>query len=157
MHKLITLSAITLCLSGCAHINSRAISYEGAPDKNSSRLFVWNSEYSAGVGINQRMCVESARVAKENNTKGEVDGVEQVTVEVSNDQDVVILNPGNAQTTFSSGAYFALCQISMNRDDITPAQIAEMFNGITEAAEKISIANGTTAAPKTVAGGEVTP
>lgn len=155
MKKLITLSAVTLFLSGCAHVNSRAISYEGVKDKNSSRLFVWNSEYSAGVGINQRMCVESARVAKENNSKGEVDGVEQVKLEVSNDQDVVVLNPGNEQTTFSSGAYFALCQISMNREDLTSTQIAEMFNGITEAAEKIAISNGT--ASKTVVEGAGTP
>lgn len=55
-----TLAAATV-LGGCAHMNSRAIAYDST---GGDRLFVWGSNYSAGIGTNDGICAQAATTAK---------------------------------------------------------------------------------------------
>ena len=129
-----TLILIPLTLSACAHINSRSFAYS---EPSASQLYVWNAEYSAGIGTEGKFCVEGAKVAKARNADGSLTSTTQGSASVNYGEDVVVLDPGNAQTTFASGAYFALCQIAANREDLTPTQIEKMFTSISTAAASI--------------------
>ena len=129
-----SLMLISITLSGCAHINSRSFAYE---NESASQLYVWNAEYSAGIGASGKFCVESAKVAKARNADGSITTTTQQNATINYGEDVIVLDPGNAQTTFASSAYFALCQIAANTDKLSATQIESMFNGISKAAANI--------------------
>jgi hypothetical protein len=142
--KLIATLAILPLVAGCAALNTRAISY---PPGNGSQLFVWGSQYSAGIGRENGMCAQAATTARA--TAASVDAAvnnsvmaalvpalaglsqgEAARVAGGISQSVMLTNATNAQTAYANIAYFYLCQISLNRG-LSPPEIMQMWSETT--------------------------
>lgn len=152
-------------LSGCAHMNSRAIAYG---DTAEDKLFVWGSQYSAGIGTNGGMCAQAATTARATSVGTDVavgdkalglinpatltseDNGKLAEVAVSTNQSVMLTNATNAQTAFANIAFFYLCQISLNQK-LQPNEIVEMWKATTGAISSVGTAtvNTPTIAPST--------
>lgn len=133
-------------LSGCAYLNTTARSY---PQGATGRLFVWDSDYAAGVGRDNAMCVQGAQTATSTSANVAIDLVNRARAGGGFGQSVVILNPSSPQTTYANNAYFAICQLAMNAnspgievDDGAPLlsgdQIVAMFGVASATAVQIS-------------------
>lgn len=134
--KFLLIIILSIIVTGCAHANSRGLSFqEGA----TGRLFVWNSEYSAAVGHDNKMCVQGARTAKARSGSLAADVVAELQVGGSYGEKVVVLNPGNAQSTFANGGFFAICQIALNNPDFPDELVAEMFKEVALATPKVGL------------------
>jgi hypothetical protein len=135
---IISIISCSAFLNGCAMMDRSSISYNDV----TSRLFVWKANYSAGVGSENKICVQGALTDKA--TTADLAAALETTAKVADaravasfGQAVIALNPSNAQTTYASDAYFALCQLTMNNPDLSTAQIASMFNSIGKTAINI--------------------
>lgn len=125
-------------MNGCAMLDRSSISY----NDETSRLFVWKANYSAGVGSKNKICVQGALTDKA--TSADLAAAIETTSKIADarvaasfGQAVVALNPSNTQTTYASDAYFALCQIAMNNPNLNASQIVSMFNSIGKTATEI--------------------
>ncbi|WP_374274458.1 hypothetical protein [Brevundimonas sp.] len=127
--RVLGLAAAALALQGCAAWDSHGISYQGKAD----RLFVWKSDYSAGIGTNNGICAQGALTARAANTSADL-GVSDralsvlgtpvgqgqnserlIDIAASQTQAVSMVNATNAQTAYANIAYFYLCQIALNQ------------------------------------------
>ncbi len=110
--KIVSVIALILIAPGCAKINSTGISYANS---DAQRLFVWKSNYSAGMGTNNGICAQGALTAFASNTKVNIDIPvlnKPLTAEQANT--VALLNSSNNQTTYANISFFYLCQIVLN-------------------------------------------
>lgn len=53
-------------LGGCANLESTAMSYANQRGESTGRVFLWNSNYMAGVGKDNELCVQPALTARAN-------------------------------------------------------------------------------------------
>lgn len=167
--RFISIVTIGLSLSGCsiAHLDSRGIAYatdtsvtSGSVSQTSSkaqRLFIWKSNYSAGIGTDEGICVQGALTGVANATEatGKVGRAPLDTplegakindlgnASLRQSQSLTLLNATNGQTAFANIALFYLCQISLNRS-LDPETIAKMWATTHQSLEKISATNAGT-------------
>ena len=144
--KLATVTLLGMSVTGCAYLGTTSRSYgEGS----TGRLFVWDSEYAAGVGRDNAMCVQGAQTASANSFNAAVDVVEEISGGGGFGQSVIVLNPASPQTTYANNAYFAICQLAMNSSrptaegetptsQLTGNQIVTMFGIASATAVQIS-------------------
>jgi uncharacterized protein YceK len=114
MKKILSIIVVTCVVSGCAKINSTAISYRGA---DAQRLFVWKSNYSAGMGTNSGICAQGALTALASSTDLDAklpNGKEITDFGVKQTQSIARINSSNNQTAFANISLFYLCQIVLN-------------------------------------------
>ncbi len=131
MRSIISIIGCSVFLNGCAMMDRSSISY----NNETSRLFVWKANYSAGVGSQNKICVQGALTDKA--TTADLAAALETTAKVADaravasfSRAVIALNPSNTQTTYASDAYFSLCQLAMNNPNLSPEQIVSMFNSI---------------------------
>ncbi|MEL6238874.1 MAG: hypothetical protein AAFQ90_09820 [Pseudomonadota bacterium] len=140
------LGFVVFATSGCAYLNTTSRSY---PDGSSGRLFVWDSEYAAGVGRDNAMCVQGAQTASANSFNAAVELADKLKAGGGLKQSVIVLNPASPQTTYASNAYFAICQLAMNASQpatdtsaaknlLSGDQIVSMFGVASATAVQIS-------------------
>jgi hypothetical protein len=147
MKKLAILVMFALPLAGCAHLDSRAISYADGPpgaDTNYQRLFIWGSDYSAGMGTRSGICAQAATTAQARSSKTKVEAGNGVlaalnpaqlasldegklaAISRATNESVMLTNATNGQTAFANIAFFYLCQISLN-GQLPDTHIATMW------------------------------
>ena len=138
--------ALVFCnLAGCAKWkDSTAMAYSSDVD---GKVFIWRSNYSAGIGTKNGLCAQGALTAVANNMDASAKagaGLAGVIVPglgsgnkedlakaaLSLGQSVTLTNATNNQTAFANISLFYLCQISLNRnlDAKTIAQMWETTN-----------------------------
>jgi hypothetical protein len=160
MSKYLCCVIVILLSTGCAKINSTGISYLKS---DAQRVFIWKSNYSAGMGTNRGICAQGALTAMAANTNLKIDpppSVPKLEFTAQLNQAIARINSSNNQTAFANNAYFYLCQISLNSVIVkqetdehgkpvttwSPAlsqdKLLEMWNAIAKAAPMIS-ANAT--------------
>lgn len=144
--KLATVAVLGFSVTGCAYLGTTSRSYEAG---STGRLFVWDSEYAAGVGRDNAMCVQGAQTASANSFNAAIDVVEEISAGGGFGQSVIVLNPASPQTTYANNAYFSICQLAMNssgpaakgeipKSQLTGAQIVTMFGIASATAVQIS-------------------
>ena len=154
MMRLVAMLVLGVTLSGCgiAHMESRGIAYASdrtawkngtVRESKAQRLFVWKSDYSAGIGTEEGICVQGALTAVAKGTEASAKlgpaallavnpalsakaTEDLVTIGAKQSQSVMLTNTTNGQTAFANIALFYLCQISLNRS-LDPATIASMW------------------------------
>ena len=116
LRKSTALAILLLIMPGCAKINSTAISY---PSTDAQRLFIWKSNYSAGMGTNSGICAQGALTAFSSNVTGSIPikGVLEADVGVTNS--VSNINATNNQTAYANISLFYFCQIALNSMKVT--------------------------------------
>lgn len=135
-------------LTGCAssaHLNSRAIAYGPENTNVTQRLFVWGSDYSAGIGTDKGICAQGALTGRAINTKAEIEtAIQQLkSVGFTQEQAVLALNASNGQTVYISSSLFYLCQIAVNRADLSKDDIVAMWQAAHTAAIAVNASAGT--------------
>jgi hypothetical protein len=167
MKKALILASLALQLGGCAAMNSRAMSYRNEEGGN-QRVFLWGSQYSAGIGSNNGVCAQPATTARTTSASGEANaGValvqalqpaldqlspgEAARVGFGITQSVMLTNATNPQTAYANIAYFYLCQIALNnKQGLGPDHIVQMW---TEVSRTISTVALTGVEPPRIVGG----
>lgn len=147
--------------AGCAHVNSRGIAYDGGEDNDT--LFVWKSNYSAGIGVNDGMCAQAATTADSTALTAAAEvGAEALKainpaaitssengkladVALGTSKSVMLTNATTAQTAFANIAFFYLCQISLNQK-LTGEDIKVMWEQANQTIEKVGNGSAVTAA-----------
>ncbi|GGH04553.1 hypothetical protein GCM10007420_21280 [Glycocaulis albus] len=140
-----------LALSGCAKLHSTGIAYR---DPSQSRVFIWRSDYSAGIATEDGICAQGALTARASETNLDM-GVsdralallqspalseqaeELVGIASRQAQTVMLTNATNGQTAFANIAYFYLCQISLN-GQLSEDTIQTMWADTTRAVASIA-------------------
>ena len=143
-------------LGGCASMNSTAMSYRNQEGGN-QRVFLWASQYSAGIGSNGGVCAQPATTARSNAASGEVTASaaileaiapalrelppgEAARVGMGVTSSVMLTNATNPQTAYANIAYFYLCQISLNAGErFTADQIVQMWSDVSRTIPQISV------------------
>lgn len=147
-------TAIVLALfsfgpTGCASMNLASTSYVTEPERNQSRVFIWGSDYSAGIGTQHGICAQGALTATASSAAlgaAFSDGTGTIDAEVAAEyaEAVSVLNASSVQTAYANIAYFYLCQIALNSQakptgGLSNEQIVTMFNAIGKAAADIKV------------------
>ena len=140
-------------------MQTRSIAYR---DPSASQLYVWRSDYSAGIGQNGQMCAQAATTARATGASADASvntavlaavapqlaalpPQEAAALTASLQQSVMLTNSTNGQTAFANIAYFYLCQISLNaKDKLSSADILKMWSDVTAAVPKVGAANAGT-------------
>lgn len=139
---------LAIGLSGCAwqHLTSDSYVHGG----NTNRVFVWNSDYSAGIGTEHGICAQGALTATARTAAlgaQVADKAKTIDARAAAEyaEAVAALNVSSVQTSYANIAYFYLCQISLNRTGetsdgrLTGNQIEAMFKAVGESAAKINV------------------
>lgn len=154
-------------LSGCGArpFNSvNSVSYGDGIGKTGkhesfSRVFAWDSSYSAGVGNSDGMCVQGARTARSTSLSAALElAAEKIdskgTGAVTFAQAVMALDATNAQTSYANAGYFYLCQIELIRarakNSVQNNDLVDMWKHVGDTAQKIktnSAGTGSLSAP----------
>ncbi|MEL7686381.1 hypothetical protein AAG596_02670 [Citromicrobium bathyomarinum] len=160
--KIILLACASITLSGCANnLLANRISSESYPDNKKedsySRVFAWDSKYSAGAGNSKGMCVQGALTADAGSIGASVKALKNDS-DLSADaaleaaETVTALNMTNAQTAFANIAYFYACQIALNSISAEPGHgrlsdtnIVKLFESVSETIPDISNDNASIA------------
>ncbi len=130
--KKLTLAVVALSLlSGCAQNRIGAHSYYDADRKTGnsipgSRVFIWDSDYSAGIGNSRGQCAQGALTATATSlgaaidltTKGDI-GTARGGLDIA--QSIETINVSSVETAYANLGYFYLCQILLNEIGNTPA------------------------------------
>lgn len=133
----------SVSLGGCAHNASRAMAYDSEATR---QVFIWKSNYSAGIGTESGICAQGALTAVANSVKANAEagaGLKELIVPsltagsgeklgqaaLSLGQSVTLTNATNNQTAFANISLFYLCQISLNRS--LPAESIERMWAVT--------------------------
>lgn len=142
--RTVAIAGLGLAATACASWDSAGIAYN-----DDSKLFVWRSNYSAGMGTSDGICAQAATTMQANNTQVDVqasDAVlglinpatltsaqssELIDLGVAQTQTIGTTNVSNGQTAFANIAFFYLCQISLN-GQLEDATIAEMWESTNE-------------------------
>jgi hypothetical protein len=159
MKRLVGFAAILPLVSGCAHMQSRAIAYQ---EPSASQLYVWRSDYSAGIGNEGKICAQAATTARATGASADASlstsvlaavapqlatlpPSEAAALTASLQQSVMLTNSTNGQTAYSNIAFFYLCQISLNAGDkLSAADIVKMWSEVNATAPKIGTTNSGT-------------
>lgn len=143
-----------LMLNGCAMFDSRSMVYD------QSQLFVWRSEYSAGIGTQGGICAQAATTMKASNTDVDISGSddwlklaaptlattehgELIDLGIAQNQTVALTNVTTAQTAFANIAFFYLCQISLN-NKVSDESLVSMWSNTTAALATVGNSTGGT-------------
>jgi hypothetical protein len=159
MNSLTYFAAVLPLLSGCAHMHSRSIAYEKT---SASQMYVWRSDYSAGVGSEGKFCAQAATTARATGASGNASvstsvlaavapqlatlpPSEAAAMKAAIQQSAMLTNSTNGQTAFANIAFFYLCQVSLNAGDkLSAADILKMWSDVNATAPKIGVANSGT-------------
>lgn len=137
-----------VCLSGCASTQMSARSYLDAD--RASRVIIWNSDYSAGIGNTRGQCAQGALTMTANSLGAALDIVGKAKAGVDYSEAVTALNVSNVQTSYANLGYFYLCQLALNdlsnNKVLTATDLKEMFLDVGETAEKLGENTGQTSA-----------
>ncbi len=168
MKRFACCAVIMPLLTGCAHMYSRSIAYE---NPSASHMYVWRSDYSAGVGNNGKVCAQAATTARATGasartsvntavlaamapTLAALPPSEAAALATSVEQSVMLTNSTNGQTAFANIAFFYLCQVSLNAGDkLSAADIVKMWSDVNATAPKIGVANAGTSSSNAKAPG----
>lgn len=151
--RAIAVSALAITASGCAYLNTDSRVYKD------SSLFVWDSDYSAGVGTKGGICVQAATTMTASNLEANIAASNEImrlavpTLQAANEGELIDLgmqqtqtvaqtNVSTAQTSFANIAFFYLCQVSLNRA-LEEDSIVQMWRATTEALPTIGQTSGT--------------
>jgi hypothetical protein len=132
--KIVSLCAVAISMSGCAYMNATYRSL--APNEKGAQMLVWHPDYSAGVGRNDRLCVQGARTATASTLNAAIEIASEGKAGLGYGEAVRALNPSNPQVTFASNAYFAICQLAIN-DSISPESVPDLIRYVTEKALEV--------------------
>lgn len=126
--KIVAISVFASSLGGCAFMNatSRSLGSSDGP-----QMLVWHPDYSAGVGREGKLCVQGARTATASAYNAAIDIAEQASSGIGYAEAVRSLNPSNPQVTFANNAYFAICQLAINRV-IDESVVPELIKYVTK-------------------------
>lgn len=144
-------AASAIALSGCAYLNTDSRVYAN------SSLFVWDSDYSAGIGTKEGICVQAAttmtaanleaNVAASNDllklatpTAMETNSGELIDLGVKQSETVARTNVSTAQTAFTNISLFYLCQVSLNRT-LSEESVVAMWRATNETVTSIGRAD----------------
>ncbi|MES2497931.1 MAG: hypothetical protein V4618_17595 [Pseudomonadota bacterium] len=128
-------TAFGLMLHGCAHWDSRAMSYvtnDSADANREQRVFIWGSDYSAGIGTQEGICAQAATTMKSTSVEASAkvsDGLVAViageaasgspkdaaAAMIALNRNSALTNATSVQTSYANISLFYLCQISLNR------------------------------------------
>lgn len=152
-------AALALILTGCANnLTANRISAESySNDQNEtsySRVFAWDSKYSAGIGNSNGLCAQGALTAEASSVGAaleaaakKVDVVAKGGLEAA--EAVSAINTSNAQTAFANIGYFYVCQIALNSqsanargEPLTPDQVVELFQSVSDVIPKVTSGTG---------------
>ncbi len=154
--KIIVSAVIAACLlSGCATTKIGARSYYDANRDNGiqtpgSRVFIWDSDYSAGIGNSRGQCAQGALTATATSLGAAIDVIGKAKAGLDVAQSIETVNVSSVETAYANLGYFYLCQILLNengnipaaalvnaetsevgqRPRLTGAQIQSMFNNV---------------------------
>lgn len=151
--RLITV-AVAALLAGCANHPFNAISSTSYPDRvqdgeaTYSRVFAWDSTYSAGVGNSRGLCVQGALTAKSMAFSAALEAaVDKIDSRgngaVNFAEAVMALNASSVQTAYANAGYFYLCQLALNQSTagkpLSASQLAAMWANVGETAEDLTM------------------
>lgn len=160
MKKLAIFMIVLPLISGCAHMQSRSIAYK---ESSASQMFVWRSDYSAGIGSEGKLCAQAATTARTAGASADLSAntallaafaphlasmpqAEAAKFRTALEQSVMLTNSTNGQTAYANIAFFYLCQISMNAEDkLSAKDIVKMWGDVNGAAQNIGKENSGTA------------
>jgi len=149
----VALAASCLLVAGCANnIAANRISSESYKDdkqgQSYSRVFAWDSKYSAGIGNSNGLCAQGALTAEASNIGAalnviskKVDTEARGAIEAA--EAVTALNVTNAQTAYANIGYFYACQIALNSRSggskgLGAENIVKLFESVSETIPKIT-------------------
>lgn len=155
MKKLALVVILSFILAGCAKLNSTAMSYTPPVDKsgnllidgegepvNAQRLFLWKSNYSAGISTKDGVCAQSALTAFSSNIGSDSGKIAGVSIpKLVSDSKVTKLRSSTAQTAFANASLFYLCQIALNTDDLKSDDIVNMWKDTNQTIRSIADGN----------------
>lgn len=151
--RLAMIAGAAFAASGCAMLHTDARVYER------SGLYVWASDYSAGIGTQHGVCVQSATTMTAANLEANIEASNElmklanpamtdtnegalINLGVQQTETVAQTNTSTAQTAYANIAYFYLCQITLNRQQMTDQQIVTMWEASTNAIAAIGQTSG---------------
>jgi len=147
-------AAVAVLLAGCANHPFNAINSTSYPDATKdgqetySRVFAWDSTYSAGVGNSKGLCVQGALTAKSSAFSAALEGaVEKIDTHgngaVNFAEAVMALNASSVQTAYANAGYFYLCQLALNQstagNPLPTSQLAAMWANVGETAQNLKM------------------
>lgn len=162
MKKIVVTIAALSTLSGCASWDIGARSYydseKDGTQRPGSRVFVWNSDLSAGIGNSDGQCAQGAltmtseslaAALQANNATGT-----QATGGIDYARTAEALNVSSVSTAYANIAYFYLCQLALNAERHAASEsgegplldgddISKMFIGVGQNAVALRDAEGT--------------
>lgn len=146
-------------LSGCANnIAANRISAESYSNDRGqtsySRVFAWDSKYSAGIGNSNGLCAQGALTAEASSVGAaleaaakKVDVVAKGAFEAA--EAISAINTSNAQTAFANIGYFYVCQIALNSQSasargaaLSPSEVVELFKSVSDVIPKVTSGTG---------------
>lgn len=153
------LTVLCFAASGCVNnLTANRISAESYPNDRAqtsfSRVFAWDSKYSAGIGNSYGLCAQGALTAESSNFGAALDAVSkkvdtQAKGAIQSAKALSALNTTNAQTAFANIGYFYVCQIALNNKSATPEsqrlqpeQIVKLFQSVSDTVPKIRSSEG---------------
>lgn len=120
---ILTAIALSLC-SGCASTKIGAQSYLDANHKSGqpipgSRVFIWDSDYSAGIGNSRGQCAQGALTATARSIGAAIDIATQDDLAKGKSglniaEKIETINVSSVETAYANLGYFYLCQILLN-------------------------------------------
>jgi len=144
-------------LGGCATLDRSAMSYK--PDQkggDGQRVFIWKSNYSAGIASHGGVCAQGALTTEAKSSQitaqlsaevlkafSQIPGASAASgdlakVSRSAASNVMLTNATNGQTAFANLAFFYLCQISLNSQSLSGDQIVQMWKITHDQVAKVS-------------------
>jgi len=146
--RILGCGVLAFALTGCVYGDSRAISFANPEQGNAQRIFVWKSEYSAGMGGTDGMCAQGALTTKATSKDQGMsitdsmipkagDGADLIKLKNRVAQSVILTNVSNGQTAYANIALFYLCQISLNQK-LKAAEITKMWKIANDTAIRVS-------------------
>lgn len=178
LKALSTASILAVLLHGCAWWDSTAISYatidddDGIPTNESDpvsgntptskkrrtatreqRVFIWHSDYSAGIGTKNGICAQAATTMRSTSVEAEAKATDALAKVVAGqavgdpkeaasgilrlNQNSALTNATSVQTSYANISLFYLCQISLNQE-LEAETIKAMWAKAHEAAVSLS-------------------
>ena len=134
-------------ISGCANHPFNAVNSTSYSDggNGSSRVFAWDSTYSAGVGNSNGMCVQGALTAKSTAFSAALEAaVEKINTNANGGvnfaEAVMALNATSVQTAYANSGYFYLCQIALNAGTrLNSTEIVSMWKHVGDTARALTM------------------
>lgn len=154
-------------VSGCANnIAANRISAESysndARQTSYSRVFAWDSKYSAGIGNSNGLCAQGALTAEASSVGAALDAAAKNVDVVAKGafeaaEAVSAINTSNAQTAFANIGYFYVCQIALNSQSangkgqpLSPNQVVELFKSVSDVIPKVTSGTGEIASARSL-------